>query len=77
MSIVLAANTNVGLQKPSDLKLNKLEAFAECENSVKVDGSIITTTVCNRKTNVGGAILNVKCNADATTKCSFTNVGVN
>ncbi|MBD9179726.1 MAG: hypothetical protein EGP82_11230 [Odoribacter splanchnicus] len=74
-AIVLAASTNIGFQKSTDLRMNRLEAFAECENTVKVNGAIITTTVCNRKTNVGGVIANVKCNATATTSCSFTNVG--
>lgn len=76
-AIVLAASTNIGFQKSTDLKMNRLEALAECENSVKVNGSIITTTVCNRKTNLAGTIGKVKCNATATTSCSFTNVGAN
>lgn len=76
-AVIVAVSTNISFQKSTDLKLNKLEAFAECENSVKVNGTIITTTVCNRKTSVGGVLLNVKCDDTATTSCSFTNVGVN
>lgn len=76
-SLVVAATTGLNIQKTVNLKLNQSEALAECEDTIKKDGGIIIVTVCNRKTNFGGAITDVKCNAPATTSCSFSNVGVN
>ncbi|GHT61489.1 hypothetical protein AGMMS50239_12500 [Bacteroidia bacterium] len=72
---VFNVNLNSQSNKLSAVSLANVEALAECENTVNTSGSIITVTVCNRKTNVGGTLLGVSCNADATTSCSFTNVG--
>lgn len=47
---------------------------SDCPKTV-INGTIITTTVCNRKTSTAGVLLNVKCDTDAETSCSFTNVG--
>ncbi|MDG1278987.1 MULTISPECIES: hypothetical protein [Algoriphagus] len=45
----------------------------DCEESIDIDGETITVTVCGRKTNLWGFLDGNKCNAVATTSCTFTN----
>lgn len=43
-----------------------------CKDQVIRDGALITTIVCNRKTSVLGGLAGASCDAEATTKCSYT-----
>ena len=75
---VAAVNVNLSATQKSDmslLTLTNIEALAECEDTVTREGGLIITTVCNRKTSLLDAILNIKCGTDATTTCSYSNVG--
>jgi hypothetical protein len=50
-----------------------LAGEGDCEESIDIDGETITVTVCGRKTNLWGFLDGNKCNAVATTSCTFTN----
>ena len=75
IAVAVAFNFNISLrgESLSYLSLAYVEALAECEESIEKKGSIIVVTVCDRKTSVGGQLLNLNCDADDSTPCSFTN----
>ncbi|WP_313381507.1 NVEALA domain-containing protein [Proteiniphilum saccharofermentans] len=74
MAAIAAFNVNLNTNSEvSLLTLANVEALAQCENKVEVNGQIITTTVCNRKTSTMDRLSGYKCATEASTSCQFTN----
>jgi len=48
-------------------------SLEECKDSIYYNGPVITVTVCDRSTSVAGAAAGLKCDAEGSSTCSFTN----
>ena len=78
IAAIAAWNVNFGSKTEgmmSDVKLANVQALADCEDSIVINGTIITVTVCNRRTSVGNSLTGICCGDTDDNSCSFTNVG--
>jgi len=72
---ILSVNLNANNSSLSGISLENVEALAACEEGIKKDGMIITTTVCDRKTSIMDRLLNICCGTTSSSSCSYTNNG--
>lgn len=76
LSAVTVFNTEYkGKNLLSEMVLSNVEALAECENKIVINGSNITVTVCDRVNNPADVLIDNKwCTlVEVNRTCTFTN----